>query len=59
MMPPEQQAVLATWRALSERDKVTRRRAVVVERVVNSMAMEGEPVSTEWMNQATEARGTK
>lgn len=54
-----ERAAIKAWRALSESDKVTRRRAVVVERVVNSMAMEGEPVSREWIDQATDARETK
>ena len=43
---------VAKWRGLSTTTKVQNRRAVVVERVVSSMAMEGEPVSTSWVTQA-------
>ena len=42
-------ANVAKWRGLSTSTKVRNRRAVVVKRVVSSMAMEGEPVSASWV----------
>ncbi|WP_342661730.1 hypothetical protein [Rhodococcus ruber] len=35
-----------------ESEKVRRRRAAVVDHVIHSMAMEGEPVSDRWIEQA-------
>ena len=46
------EARLAAWRALSDDQRRKAWRSVLVERVVNSMAMEGEPVSDEWIKQA-------
>lgn len=43
---------VAAWRALPRLEKVRRRRAAVVDQVVGSMAMEGEPVSAGWIQQA-------
>jgi hypothetical protein len=47
------EARLAEWRALPEADRRTAWQAVLVERVANSMAMEGEPVSDQWIQQVT------
>ncbi len=47
--------VVAAWRALDPVEKLRIRQSVVVDRVVASMAMEGEPVSQEWISEA-EAR---
>ncbi|MFF0284480.1 hypothetical protein ACFYSW_29830 [Rhodococcus aetherivorans] len=46
------QALVARWRALPENEKVYRRRAAMVDHVIHSMAMEGEPVSDRWIEQA-------
>lgn len=43
---------LARWRALSDEQKREARLAVVIDRVVASMAMENEPVSEPWIQQA-------
>ncbi|WP_237748152.1 hypothetical protein [Nocardia brasiliensis] len=43
---------VAAWRALPLAEKIRRRRESVIEHVVGSMAMEGEPVSAEWIRQA-------
>ncbi|WP_226532820.1 hypothetical protein [Microbacterium paraoxydans] len=43
---------LARWRALSDEQKREARFAVVVDRVAASMAMENEPVSDAWIQQA-------
>lgn len=51
-MTTEQRARIRAWRALPESEKVRRRQAMVVDQVVASMAMEGEPVSDEWVEQA-------
>ena len=40
------------WRALEPSEKMRIRQSVVIDRVVASMAMEGEPVSQKWINQA-------
>lgn len=45
-------ALVARWRALPTEEKVYRRRAAVVDHVIHSMAMEGEPVSDRWIEQA-------
>ncbi|AUM20204.1 hypothetical protein [Rhodococcus ruber] len=45
-------ALVARWRALPESEKVRRRRAAVVDHVIHSMAMEGDPVSDRWIEQA-------
>ncbi|WP_238406314.1 hypothetical protein [Rhodococcus sp. YH1] len=45
-------ALVARWRALLESEKIRRRRAAVVDHVIHSMAMEGEPVSDRWIEQA-------
>ncbi|WP_244467492.1 hypothetical protein [Nocardia vulneris] len=42
----------AARRALPLAEKMRGRRESVIERVVGSMAMEGEPVSAEWIRQA-------
>lgn len=47
---------LSRWRAQTATQKWTVRRAVVVDRVVSSMAMEKEPVSAEWIQKATAKR---
>jgi hypothetical protein len=46
------EARLAKWRALPEDQRRGAWRSVLVERVANSMAMEGEPVSEAWIKQA-------
>jgi hypothetical protein len=43
------EARLAEWRALSDERRGAQWRAVLVDRVVSSMAMEGEPVSEQWI----------
>ncbi|WP_083291565.1 hypothetical protein [Rhodococcus sp. 1139] len=43
---------VARWRALPDCEKTNRRRAAVVDHVVHSMAMEGEPVSRQWVTNA-------
>jgi hypothetical protein len=43
------EARLAKWRALPEDQRRAAWRSVLVERVVSSMAMEGEPVSEAWI----------
>ncbi len=40
--------MVAQWRALPDGEKVRRRRGAVVDQVIRSMAMEGEPVSPRW-----------
>lgn len=45
-------AAVARWRALPDCEKTNRRRAAVVDHVVHSMAMEGEPVSRQWPTDA-------
>lgn len=47
---------VAAWRALEPSEKMRIRQSVVIDRVVASMAMEGEPVSQKWINQATARR---
>ena len=47
---------LSSWRARTTEDKRAIRRSVVVERVVSSMAMESEPVSSAWVQQANQTR---
>lgn len=47
---------LSRWRARSAEDKRVVRRSVVVDRVVSSMAMENEPVSRAWVQQAKQTR---
>jgi hypothetical protein len=48
--------VVAAWRALEPSEKLRIRQSVVIDRVVASMAMEGEPVSQEWISQAKARR---
>ncbi|GAB3609450.1 hypothetical protein GCM10027414_15750 [Humibacter ginsengiterrae] len=43
---------LSRWRALTEDEKRVARLSVVVDRVAASMAMENEPVSDAWIQQA-------
>ena len=43
---------VAAWRALPLSEKIRLRRESVIEQVVGSMAMEGEPVSAEWIRSA-------
>ena len=40
---------IAEWRKLSKTEQRKIRRSSVVSRVISSMAMEGEPVSQEWI----------
>ena len=40
---------IANWRKLSKVEQRKIRRSSVVSRVISSMAMEGEPVSQEWI----------
>ncbi|USQ78692.1 hypothetical protein NF556_13780 [Ornithinimicrobium faecis] len=47
---------LARWRALSDKQKREARLAVVIDRVAASMAMENEPVSEAWIQQAKQTR---
>jgi hypothetical protein len=47
---------VAAWRALEPSEKLRIRQSVVIDRVVASMAMEGEPVSQKWINQAKARR---
>jgi len=47
---------LSRWRARSAEDKRVVRRSVVIDRVVSSMAMENEPVSRTWVQQAKRTR---
>jgi hypothetical protein len=47
---------VAKWRALEPSEKLRLRQSVVTDRVVASMAMEGEPVSQGWISQATARR---
>lgn len=42
------------WRALSSAEKARLRRESVIDQVVGSMAMEGEPVSSAWIAHARE-----
>lgn len=46
------QSCVTNWRALPDGEKTSRRRAAVVDHVVHSMAMEGEPVSRQWVANA-------
>jgi predicted flap endonuclease-1-like 5' DNA nuclease len=46
------EARLAKGRSLSEAERAAAWRSVLVDRVANSMAMEGEPVSDQWIKQA-------
>lgn len=55
----ETRAKIAAWRALSSEEKTRRRRATVVDEVVGSMAMEGEPVSAEWERRARAAQDAR
>ena len=55
-MTVETRARIAAWRALSPAEKTLRRRAAVVDQVVASMAMEGEPVSAAWEQRARQRR---
>ena len=41
---------IAEWRKLSKAEQRKIRHSSVVSRVVSSMAMEGEPVSQEWIH---------
>ena len=47
---------VTAWRALEPCEKMRIRQSVVIDRVVASMAMEGEPVSQKWINQAKARR---
>jgi len=47
---------VAAWRTLEPSEKLRIRQSVVIDRVVASMAMEGEPVSQEWISQAKARR---
>lgn len=47
------------WRALPDEEKTRRRRAAVVDQVVGSMAMEGQPVSADWEGRAREAQAAR
>ena len=42
---------VAKWRNLSKKERRSVSRAANVEKVVNSMAMEGEPVSELWLRE--------
>ncbi|OSC32815.1 hypothetical protein B8W67_13810 [Mycolicibacillus koreensis] len=55
-MTSEARARIAAWRALSAEEKTRRRRAAVVDQVVASMSMEGEPVSAAWEQRARQRR---
>lgn len=55
-MTAETRARIAAWRSLSDAEKTRRRRALVVDQVVASMAMEGEPVSAAWIDSAKKRR---
>jgi predicted flap endonuclease-1-like 5' DNA nuclease len=46
------EARLAKWRSLPQAERLAAWRSVLVDRVANSMAMEGEPVSDQWIKQA-------
>ena len=39
------------WRKLPEEKKHEIRRSTIISRVISSMAMEGEPVSDEWIEE--------
>ena len=52
MTKQDVRVLVARWRAMSDSEKVHRRRAAVVDHVVHSMAMEGEPVSDRWIDEA-------
>ena len=41
---------IAEWRKLPKSEQHKIRRSTVVSRVISSMAMEGEPVSQEWIH---------
>jgi hypothetical protein len=47
---------VAAWRALEPSEKLRIRQSVVIDRVVASMAMEGEPVSQKWIDHAKARR---
>ncbi|AUM20323.1 hypothetical protein CSW53_27355 (plasmid) [Rhodococcus ruber] len=47
---------VARWRALPDSEKVYRRRAAGVDHVIHSMAMDGEPVSDRWIDDARQRR---
>lgn len=47
---------LSRWRARSAEDKRLVRRNVVIARVVSSMAVENEPVSRAWVQQAKQTK---
>jgi len=47
---------VAARRAFEPSEKMRIRQSVVIDRVVASMAMEGEPVSQEWIDQAKARR---
>uniref|UniRef100_A0AAU8GMA6 VbhA-like antitoxin n=1 Tax=Mycobacterium phage LilBib TaxID=3136622 RepID=A0AAU8GMA6_9VIRU len=51
-MTAETRTRIAAWRSLSDAEKTRRRRALVVDQVIASMAMEGEPVSPAWIESA-------
>jgi len=56
VMTKQANDAVAAWRALEPSEKLRIRQAVAIDRVVASMAMEGEPVSQEWISQAKARR---
>lgn len=52
----EVETLVARWRALPEREKVRRRRVAVIDHVIHSMAMAGEPVSDRWIEQTRQCQ---
>lgn len=48
MVPARVLARIATWRRLTEDERVSRLRECIVDEVVGNMRMEGQPVSAAW-----------
>lgn len=48
MVPARVLARIATWRRLTEAERVSRLRECIVDEVVGNMRMEGQPVSAAW-----------
>lgn len=47
-VPARVLARIATWRRLTEAERVSRLRECIVDEVVGNMCMEGQPVSAAW-----------
>ncbi len=55
-MTKQASEAVAAWRALEPSEKLRIRQSVAIDRVIASMAMEGEPVSQTWIYQAKARR---